>query len=103
MKRWKFLEELSKYYPTDSMIRNTIPDFKQTDKFHLLECVIYNELIQRGYNVVIVLVYLSGEKSYQVDFVAKGNIHQYYLQISYSLSNDELMNQKLNTFKKIKC
>lgn len=116
VKGLKYISTPSKYYFVDPGLRNSIIDFRQLEKNHLMENVIFNELISRGYNVDVgsVSVYeennLSSysKKSLEVDFVANKGFEKIYIQSVYSLEDEEKLiqeerplNQIKDNFKKI--
>lgn len=79
------LKTFGKYYISDIGIRNIILGFRNIDEGHLLENIVYLELLRRGYKVNI-----GKTNDYEVDFVAKNpNIIKYY-QVTQSLLNDEV-------------
>lgn len=52
----KYINTLSKYYFSDIGLRNAILNMRQQEESHIMENIIYNELITRGYNVDIGMV-----------------------------------------------
>ena len=52
----KYINTLSKYYFTDTGIRNALLEFRNLEQTHLMENVIYNKLIYRGYSVDVWVV-----------------------------------------------
>ena len=53
----KYINTLSKYYFSDIGLRNAILDMRQQEETHIMENIIYNELITRGYSVDVGMVY----------------------------------------------
>lgn len=90
------LKTLGKYYISDTGIRNIILGFRNIDEGHLLENVVYLELLRRGYKVNI-----GKTNEYEVDFVAENpNIIKYY-QVTQSLQNDEVRERELRSLESI--
>lgn len=86
-----------KYYFTDIGLRNATLDFLQSDYGHVMENIIYNELIYRGYSVNIGVVTLntknkegtSARVQFEVDFIASRGSKKYYIQSAYQINNEE--------------
>lgn len=90
------LKTLGKYYISDTGIRNIILGFRNIDEGHLLENVVYLELLRRGYRVNI-----GKTNDYEVDFVAENpNVIKYY-QVTMSLSNEEVKTRELRSLESI--
>ena len=98
----RYIESPYKYYFTDCGLRNMRLNFRQIEYTHLLENVIYNELISRGYNVDVGVVSKqtrddSGERTRQyleVDFVCNKGSRRYYIQSAYKMINEEKVRQE---------
>lgn len=111
----KYISTPSKYYYTDLGLRNSILNFREFEETHLMENMIYNELVYRGYNVDVGVVETriveNGKKVYkqlEIDFVVNRGSKRYYIQSAYALPNKEKVDQeqasliKVNdSFKKI--
>lgn len=87
---------LYKYYYADSGLRNSRLNFLHRDSGHLMENIIYNELIYRGYSVEVgVINSFSKEnnktirKNYETDFVVRKGSKVYYIQSAYDILNEE--------------
>ena len=84
----KYINANCKYYFEDPGLRNSRLDFRQTEENHLMENIIYNELLFRGYNVDIGIVenFERNEKKevvrkqFEVDFVANSGDKRCYIQ-----------------------
>lgn len=93
----KYIDTPSKYYFSDLGIRNASINFRQNEKTHLLENLIYNELLIRGYNVDVGEVPLvvrdenktQIRKKLEVDFVCNLIDKRLYIQSAYSLYDEE--------------
>ena len=107
----KYIQTPQKYYFSDIGLRNARLNFRQQEENHLMENIIYNELLIRGYNVDVGVVEVREEgkrKQLEVDFVCNLGNKRYYVQSALNLDTREktiqeerpLMNIKDN-FKKI--
>lgn len=90
----KYINTPFKCYFTDIGLRNTSLEFRQIEETHIMENIIYNELLVRGYNVDIGEVNIGNGKSVEVDFVANLGNKRYYIQSALSLPTPEKMIQK---------
>ena len=82
----------SKFYFEDLGLRNSRLNFRQIDEGHLMENLIYNELISRGLNVDIGLIYkrTSSKKiDYEIDFIVNKIDKRIYIQSAYKIDNIE--------------
>jgi len=102
----KYINTPSKYYFVDLGLRNARLNFRQLEDTHMMENIIYNELINRGYNVDIGVVEVSEKnengnyvrKSLEIDFVANMTNDKIYIQSAYYLPNDEKVRQEIRPF-----
>lgn len=91
-----------KYYFMDLGLRNARINFRQSEKSHLMENMVYNELRMRGFNVDVgvVPVVRRGEdgkqhrSSLEVDFVCNLGSRRYYIQSAYRMESDEKTRQE---------
>ncbi len=97
----KYISTPSKYYSTDIGVRNAFLNFRQFEETHLMENVIYNELIYRGYHVDVGIVEITENsdgrrkrKQLEVDFVANKGNRRYYVQSAYALPDQEKIDQE---------
>lgn len=104
----KYYENIKKYYSVDVGLRNARLNYRQLEQTHLMENVIYNELLHRGYvvdvGVIEARVMKNGKseyKQYEVDFIATNGNEKYYIQSAYELSSDTKREQELNSLKRI--
>lgn len=103
-----YIETPLKYYFTDLGLRNSRLGFRQSEETHLMENVIFNELKMRGYNVDIGVVPLAERnvagsvirKQLEIDFICNRGTRTYYIQSSYSLSNEKKREQEIRPFMK---
>ncbi|MCI8392353.1 MAG: ATP-binding protein [Clostridia bacterium] len=107
----KYISTPSKYYFTDIGLRNCRLNFRQQEESRIMENILYNELLYRGYNVDVGVVEIrekDAKKQIEVDFVCNQYNKRYYVQSALSLETREktiqeerpLMNIQDN-FKKI--
>ena len=93
----KYINTLSKYYFSDIGLRNAILDLRQQEETHIMENIIYNELIIRGYSVDVGMVELKKKdkegkwirSQLEVDFVANLGSKKYYVQSALSIPDRE--------------
>jgi len=104
----KYISTPSKYYYTDLGLRNALLNFRQYEETHLMENVIYNELIYRGFNVDVGIVEIRANengslvrKQLEVDFVANLGSKKYYIQSAYALPTQEKIDQEQASLLKI--
>lgn len=98
-----------KYYFEDIGLRNARLNFRQLDDGHIMENIIYNELISRGYNVDVGIVELNekDEKGsnikpqYEVDFVVNKGSQKYYIQSAYQIPDSEKYLQETKSLNNI--
>jgi len=92
-----FLKTLEKYYMVDLGIRNQLTGLRDTDYGHVLENIIYLELIRRGYEVTIAKI-----GSLEVDFVAIKSNEKHYYQVSASILDGQTLERELRPLQAIK-
>ena len=90
------LKTLGKYYISDIGIRNIILGFRNIDEGHLLENIVYLELLRRGYKVNI-----GKTGDYKVDFVAENPNKIVYYQVTKSLDNEDVKFRELRSLESI--
>ena len=89
----KYIGSNSKYYFTDIGLRNALINFRQTEPTHIMENIIYNELISRGYCVDVGIVEISEKnengnyviKRLETDFICNKINEKIYIQSAYSM------------------
>ena len=96
IKSKSLLKTLGKYYIADSGIRNIILGFRNIDEGHLLENIVYLELLRRGYKVNI-----GKTLDYEVDFVAHNKNEIKYYQVTKTLASEEVLNRELRSLESI--
>lgn len=89
----KYIQTPQKYYFSDIGLRNARLNFRQQEENHIMENIIYNELIIRGYNVDVGVVEIRDEnknrKQLEVDFVCNLGNKRYYVQSALNLDTRE--------------
>ena len=88
----KYIQTPQKYYFSDIGLRNAKLNFRQQEENRLMENIIYNELLIRGYNVDVGVVEVREEgkrKQLEVDFVCNLGNKRYYIQSALNLDTKE--------------
>lgn len=105
----KYISTPFKYYFTDLGLRNARLNFRQSEKSHLMENLLYNELRIRGFNVDVgvVPVIMRDEEGRQqrsqleVDFVCNLGSRRYYIQSAFRMETDEKIRQEKASLLKV--
>ncbi len=93
----KYFSYPYKYYCSDVGLRNARLNFRQQNEPHIMENIIYNELICRGYNVDVGVVEILQKNTEtgrynkvncEIDFVVNKGSKRYYIQSAFSLLGD---------------
>ena len=92
----EFLRTLGKYYIVDMGLRNYLLGFRNRDSGHALENVVYFELLRRGYDVSIGKI-----DNTEVDFIATKADDKIYIQVTESMTNEEVRTRELTPLQKI--
>ncbi len=102
----KYFEYPSKYYCTDIGLRNARLNFRQQEETHIMENVIYNELLCRGYSVDVGVVEIverkdnkQSKKQCEIDFVVNVGSKKYYIQSALNVSDPTKMDTELRPLK----
>ncbi|MDO5027838.1 MAG: ATP-binding protein [Bacillota bacterium] len=97
-----------KYYFADIGLRNARLNFRQVEETHLMENIIYNDLLRRGYNIDVGVVEHEIRKEetrakvqLEVDFVINKGHQRYYIQSALSVDSMEKREQETASLKKI--
>ena len=88
----QYISTPSKYYFSDIGLRNARLNFRQQEEEHIMENIIYNELLYRGYNVDVGVVEIrenNMRKQTEVDFVCNQTDKRYYIQCALGLPTRE--------------
>ncbi|MEE1250426.1 MAG: ATP-binding protein [Lachnospiraceae bacterium] len=105
----KYVGANIKYYFTDVGLRNARLNFRQQEPTHIIENIVYNELLVRGYNVDVGIVEMYAKnregkttrKQLEVDFVVNQGSQRYYIQVAYDMTSEEKQAQELNSLRNI--
>lgn len=88
----KYISTPSKYYFSDIGLRNARINFRQMEENHIMENIIYNELLSRGYNVDVGVVEVREgniRKQLEVDFICNQSDKRFYIQVALNLDTRE--------------
>ena len=104
----KYISTPSKYYFSDVGLRNARLNFRQQEENHIMENIIYNELLVRGYNVDVGIVEHNVtengkniRKQLEVDFVCNQGSKRYYIQSAFAIPDEQKMEQEKNSLVRI--
>jgi len=92
-----FLRTQEKYYIVDIGLRNYLLGFRDRDIGHVLENVVYFELLRRGYDVAVGKIGNS-----EIDFIAKDADKKVYIQVTESMTSEEVRKRELAPLQKIR-
>ncbi len=98
----RYIASPCKYYFDDVGLRNARLNFRQQEENHIMENIIYNELLVRGYNVDVGIVEHSIANSngstrrtqLEVDFVCNQGSQRYYIQSAFAIPDEAKMEQE---------
>lgn len=98
----KYINSPFKYYFSDIGLRNARINFRQQEQTHIMENIIYNELVMRGFNVDVGIIEhvvrtendKRETKHLEVDFVCNKGNQRYYIQSAFSIPSVEKMVQE---------
>lgn len=101
----KYIASPFKYYFTDVGLRNAQLNFRQQEENHIMENIIYNELLVRGFNVDVGVVEVSERdgngkavrRRLEVDFICNQGNKRYYIQSAFAIPDREKMQQEQNS------
>lgn len=92
----EYLKTLGKYYIVDIGLRNYLLGYRDGDTGHILENIIYFELLRRGYDVAI-----GKLDSKEVDFIATKTDEKKYIQVTEAMTSPETRERELAPLQKI--
>ena len=105
----RYFEYPSKYYCTDVGLRNARLNFRQQEETHIMENIIYNELLCRGYSVDVGVVEITEtsagkktKKQCEIDFILNQGAKKYYIQSALSVSEQSKLETELRPLKNTK-
>ena len=98
----RYIGSKSNYYFTDIGLRNALINFRQSEPTHIMENIIYNDLIIKGYNIDVGLILKSEAnkkrnyiiKQLETDFVCNKLNERIYIQSAYSIEILDKLNQE---------
>lgn len=90
------LKTLNKYYMTDLGIAQIKNNNFEINKSFALENVVFNELLERGYDV-----YIGKTKGGEIDFIATKTDEKIYIQVTYLLESEKVREREFGAFKEI--
>ncbi len=102
----KYIGSPMKYYYTDLGLRNARLNFRQTEETHIMENILYNELVMRGFSVDVGVVEYnykdaegkSKKTNLEIDFVASMGSRKYYIQSALSVGEEEKRIQEVRPY-----
>ena len=105
----KYVGANLKYYFTYLGLRNARLNFRQQEPTHIMENIVYNELLIRGYNVDTGIIDVFGKtqegkrvrKRLEVDFVVNQGSQRYYVLVAYDMASKEKQSQEFRSFRNI--
>lgn len=97
-----YIDSPCKYYFSDMGLRNARLNFRQNEKSHLMENVVYNELVYRGFNVDVGVVPVrtaaadgaTRRTQLEIDFVCNMGSKRYYVQSAFAMPTQEKREQE---------
>lgn len=92
----EYLRTLGKYYIVDIGLRNYLLGFRDRDRGHILENIVYIELLRRGYDVAIGKI-----DNKEIDFIATNSTEKIYIQVTESMLGEEVRQRELAPFRNI--
>lgn len=93
----EYLKSLEKYYVSDIGLRNFMLGKKAMDVGHILENIIYLELLRRGYSV-----YVGKIDDMEIDFVAQNQQGNFYIQVAASVRDENTLKREIRSLQSIK-
>ena len=106
----RYFEYPSKYYCVDIGLRNVRLNLRQQEETHIMENVIYNELVVRGYSVDVGVVKIErindrgtrSQKALEIDFIVNRGAKKYYIQSALALPDEDKTKQELRPLISVK-
>lgn len=98
----KYFDYPNKYYYCDLGLRNSRLNYRQNDAGHMMENIIYNELIRLGYSVDVGIVEdrrNDSKKQKEIDFVVNHFDKRIYIQSAFRMDEEEKINSELDSLK----
>jgi len=92
----ELLKTLSKWYIVDMGFRNLLLGYRDADRGHILENIVYLELLRRGYTV-----YIGKVGTKEVDFIALSQSEKLYIQVTETMLGEDTRKRELESLRKI--
>ncbi|NCB03028.1 MAG: ATP-binding protein [Spirochaetia bacterium] len=93
----EYLKTLGKYYIVDSGLRNFLLGFNGLDTGHMLENIVYLDLLRRGYDVAVGKI-----DNIEIDFVATKGAKTLYIQVTQSMADERTREREIKPLKLLK-
>lgn len=93
----EFLRTLGKYYIADIGLRNYLLGFRDRDTGHVLENIVFFELLRRGYDVAIGKIDNS-----EIDFIATNANEKIYFQVTETMMSEDVRRRELTPLQKVR-
>lgn len=105
----KYIGSPLKYYFSDVGLRNARLNFRQQEENHIMENIIFNELIGRGFDVDVGVVDInfknaeskSKRSQLEIDFIANNGSKKYYIQSALTVGDEEKRNQEIRSLLRV--
>ena len=105
----KYIKTPSKYYFTDVGLRNAKLGFRQQEETHIIENILYCDLLRRGYDVDVGVIEhnykdndrKSARSQLEIDFVVNRGNERYYIQSALSVADPEKREQEIRPFLRV--
>jgi len=106
----KYFDYPSKYYCSDVGLRNIRLGLRQQEETHILENILYDELLYRGYSVDVGVVEVTekneegkrAKKALEIDFIARKGTEKYYIQSALSMDDSKKQEAELKSLRAVK-
>jgi predicted AAA+ superfamily ATPase len=102
----RYFENIRKYYAIDTGLRNAKLNFRQQEKSHLMENLIFLELLRRGYSVDVGMVEVTAVKDgkkqqsqYEIDFIVNTGREKVYIQSALNVDSEAKREQETFSLK----
>ena len=93
----EYLKTQNKYYAADMGLRNAAIHYRQIEITHIIENLVYLELLRRDY-----IVDIGKNREKEIDFVARElGGRQYYIQVSYTIQDEAVKEREISAFHKL--
>lgn len=92
----EYLKTQNKYYICDMGLRNARLEYRQIEMTHIIENLVYLELLRQGFTV-----YIGKNENKEIDFIAEKQEILNYIQVSLTIENPETKKRELSAFSKL--